>query len=163
MKAWLNSLEQGERRMVIAGAALLLVMLIYVMAWEPLVNKVDALRTSTAEQQSLLNWMKQAAQEVKQLRGSSSQPSKPVSGQSLLSVVDSTAKAARLGKSLKRVQPDGEQKVRVWLEEANFDDVVRWLTTLETRQGVRVVSSVFQAKEVAGRVDVRLVFEASNV
>lgn len=163
MKAWLNSLEQGERRMVIVGAALLLVMLIYVMAWEPLVNKVDALRTSTAEQQSLLNWMKQAAQEVKQLRGSSGQPSKPASGKSLLSLVDSTAKAARLGKSLKRVQPDGEQKVRVWLEEANFDDVVRWLTTLETRQGVRIVSTVFQAKEAAGQVDVRLVFEATNV
>lgn len=162
MKAWLDSLEQGERRMVIVGAVLLLVMLIYVSAWEPLVKKVDALRTSTAEQQVLLNWMKQAAQEVKQLRGSSGQISKPASGQSLLSLVDSTAKAARLGKSLKRVQPDGEQKVRVWLEAANFDDVVRWLTTLETRKGVRIISTVFQAKEAAGQVDVRLVFEAAS-
>lgn len=162
MKDWFNSLEQRERRIVVVGAALLMVMLIYVMAWDPLVNKVDALRTSTAEQQALLNWMQQSAQEVKQLRGSSGQRSQVVGGQSLLSLVDSTAKSGRLGKSLKRVQPDGEQQVRVWLEEANFDDVVRWLTTLETRQGVRIVSSVFQAKEAAGRVDVRLVFEAAS-
>ena len=162
MKDWLNSLEQNERRMVIAGSVLLMMMLVYIMAWEPLVNKVGALRASTAEQQTLLSWMKQAAQEVKQLRGLTGQRNRPASSQSLLSLVDSTAKAGKLGKSLKRVQPDGDQKVRVWLEEANFDDVIRWLTALETRQGVRIVSTVFQARENAGQVDVRLVFEAAS-
>ena len=52
---------------------------------------------------------------------------------------------------------DGEQ-VGVWLEGAGFDDVVAWLAALDSRFGVRVVSSVFEAKE-AGRVDARLVFE----
>jgi general secretion pathway protein M len=135
-------------------------MLLYVGIWEPLVNKVDALRVSTAEQESLLVWMRSAAQEVKQLRGRSGQPAKPASGQSLLSLVDRTAKSGQLGPALKRVQPDGDQKVRVWLESASFDDVVRWLTTLETRHGVHVESSVFQALEATGRVDARLVFEA---
>lgn len=162
MKAWFASLEANERRMLIIAAPLLLIMLLYVGVWEPLVNKVDDLRVSTAEQESLLTWMRGAAQEVKQLRGRSGQRAKPASGQSLLSLVDRTAKSARLGPALKRVQPDGEQKVRVWLEAASFDDVVRWLTSLETRHGVRVASSVFQALEATGRVDVRLVFEADT-
>ena len=162
MKEWLNGLEQNERRMVIAGSVLFVLMVVYVMVWEPIVNSVNDLRVSTAEQQTLLTWMKQAAQEVKQLRGTTGSSKKSSSGQSLLSLVDSTAKAGRLGNSLKRVQPDGENKVRVWLEEASFDDVVRWLEKLETHQGVRIVSSVFQIKEVAGRVDVRLVFAAAS-
>lgn len=159
MKAWFAGLEANERRLIMIAAPLLLLMLLYVAVWEPLTNNVDALRVSTAEQQSLLAWMRGAAQEVKQLRGRSGQPAKPPSGQSLLSLVDRTAKSGQLGPALKRVQPDGEQKVRVWLESASFDDVVRWLTALESSHGVHVESSVFQALEATGRVDVRLVFQ----
>lgn len=162
MKAWFNHLEANERRMLIIGAPLLLVMLLYAGVWDPLVGKAEALRVSTAEQQSLLAWMRGAAQEVKQLRGSGGQRVKSASGGSLLSLVDRTAKSGRLGPALKRVQPDGEASVRVWLESASFDDTVRWLTALETRHGVRVVSSVFQALEAPGRVDVRLVFEVNS-
>lgn len=160
MKAWFNGLEANERRMLIGGGALLLVLLLYVGIWEPLTHKVESLRASTAEQESLLAWMRGAAKEVKQLRGRSGQQAQPTSGQSLLSLVDRTAKAGRLGTALKRVQPDGDDKVGVWLESASFDDVVRWLSSLESRQGVQVVSSVFQAKDDPGLVDVRLVFAA---
>lgn len=159
MKSWFAGLEANERRMIMIAAPLLLVMLLYVAVWEPVVNNVDSLRVSTAKQESLLVWMQGAAKEVKQLRGQSGQRAKPPSGQSLLSLVDRTAKSGQLGPALKRVQPDGEQKVRVWLEAASFDDVVRWLTSLEIRHGVHVASSVFQALETTGRVDVRLVFE----
>ena len=160
MKAWFMGLEVNERRMLIGGGSLLLVLLLYVGIWEPLTHNVESLRASTAEQESLLAWMRGAAKEVKQLRGRSGQPVKPASGQSLLSLVDRTAKAGRLGPALKRVQPDGDEKVRVWLESASFDDVVRWLSSLESSQGVHVVSSVFQAKDDPGLVDVRLVFAA---
>lgn len=161
MKAWFNGLEANERRILLAGGGLLVIIFLYVGIWEPLNNKVETLRVSAAEQESLLAWMRSAAQEVKQLRGSSgAQRVKPASGQSLLSLVDRTAKSGRLGPALKRVQPDGEAKVRVWLEAASFDDLVRWLATLETRHGVHVESSVFQTLEEPGRVDARLVFSA---
>jgi len=162
MKAWFNGLEVNERRMLIAGGGLLLVMFLYIGLWEPLTNKVDTLRVSTTEQAALLAWMRGAAQEVKQLRGRGQQQARPATGQSLLSLVDRTAKSARLGTALKRVQPDGDEKVGVWLEAANFDDLVRWLTALETRHSVRVVSSVFQAQETSGQVDARLVFTAGT-
>jgi general secretion pathway protein M len=162
MKAWFAGLEANERRLLIIAAPLVLLMLLYVGIWEPLNSRVATLRASTAEQESLLAWMRGAAQEVKQLRGRGDQRVKPASGQSLLSLVDRTAKSGQLGPALKRVQPEGDQKVRVWLESASFDDVVRWLTLLETQHGVRVESSVFQALEATGRVDVRLVFEAAS-
>ncbi len=162
MKTWFNGLEANERRMLMVAAPLLLAMLFYVGAWEPLNDTVDSLRVSTAEQQSLLAWMHSAAREVKQLRARSTQRAKPASGGSLLSLVDRTAKSGRLGPALKRVQPDGDDKVRVWLESASFDDMVRWLIVLQNRHGVRVVSSVFQALEETGRVDARLVFETDS-
>ncbi len=158
MKDWFNGLEANERRMLIIGSGLLLVMLLYISIWEPLTSKAETLRVSTTEQTALLTWMRSTAQEVKQLRGRSSQQAKPASGQSLLTLVDRTAKSGRLGTALKRVQPDGDARVGVWLEAANFDDLVRWLATLETRHSVHVVSSVFQALETSGNVNARLVF-----
>jgi len=160
MKSWFNGLEANERRMLIVGGGLLVIIFLYVGIWEPLTNKVETLRISTTEQTALLAWMRSSAKEVKQLRGRGNQQAKPASGQSLLSLVDRTAKSGRLGTALKRVQPDGDEKVGVWLEAANFDDLVRWLAALETRHGVRVVSSVFQALEASGSVDARLVFAA---
>ena len=160
MKEWFASLEQRERRLVITGAVLLGLMLMYLMVWEPLSNGMDSLRVSTAEQGSTLLWMRQAAQEIKKLRGSGARV-KSTGNQSLLSVVDRTAKSGRLGAALKRVQPDGEQRVRVWMEAASFDDVMRWLVLLETRYGVNVESSVLEMKQEPGRVDARLVFEAT--
>lgn len=160
IRDWLASLEQRERRLVIAGAVLLVIMILYAVIWTPLSSSVDHLRVSTREQQATLVWMKQAAQEMKRLRGSSGS-TRPASGQSLLTLVDTTAKAGHLGTAVKRVQPDGEKKVRVWMEGASFDDVVRWLIQLETRHGIGIESSVFEVKENSGRVDARLVLEAS--
>lgn len=161
MKEWFASLEQRERRLVMAGAVLLGFMLMYVAVWEPITNKVNTLRVSTLEQASTLRWMRQAAQEVKKLRGSGGNRAKATSGQSLLSTVDSTAKSGRLGAALKRVQPDGESRVRVWMEAASFDDVMRWLVLLDTRYSIQVENSVFEMKQEPGRVDARLVFEAA--
>lgn len=161
MKEWLASLEQRERRLVISGAVLLGLMLLYVVVWEPMVDKVEGLRVSTTEQASTLLWMRQAAQEVKKLRGSGGAITKSTGGQSLLTLVDRTAKSGRLGAALKRVQPDGERRVRVWMEAASFDDVMHWLVLLDTRHGVQIESSVFEMKQDPGRVDARLVFEVA--
>ena len=60
------------------------------------------------------------------------------------------------------MQPDGSNRARVWLEGASFDHIVRWMDGLQRKQGVRVVSSVFDALEEKGRVDARLVFESGG-
>jgi len=162
VKAWFDSLELRERRVLIIGALLLAVALFYVMVWEPLEDGVENLRERNAEQQALLQWMRQATAEVKQLRGSSGRPAQLAKGQSLLAAIDRAARSTQLGGALKRVQPDGSTRARVWLEGASFDLLVRWLDGLQRQQGVRVVSSVFEAREEKGRVDARLVFESGG-
>lgn len=162
MKAWFDSLAPREQHLLIVASVVLLVLLLYLGAWEPLEKRVDALRASTAQQESVLVWMRGAEQEIRQLRATAGNRVQAPSGQSMLSLVDRTARSGRLGPALKRVQPDGQQRVGVWLEDASFDDIMRWLETLETRHGVMPVTSVFEAKEAAGRVDARLVFEAAG-
>ncbi|NOX43715.1 MAG: type II secretion system protein M [Gammaproteobacteria bacterium] len=157
MKTWFLGLQQQERVTVIGGAIALAIMLFYSVVWDPIHTSVAQLEKNVAKQGPLFEWMKQASNEVKELRdGQSSQ--KITSGQSLLSLIDSTAKEGQLGNALKRVKPDGDKKVRVWLEQASFDDMIKWLEGLNRAYTIEVSSLVIDRKDTPGIIDSRIVF-----
>ena len=163
MKDWYESLDVRERRILFAGVAVLVVALLYLLAWEPLVNKISVLEKSNQENQKLLSWMEQSAAEAKQLQAKlqSSGASGRSKGQSLLGTIDRTAKTNKLAKSVKRVQPDGQTKARVWLENVSFDSMVSWLEKLQRQQGIRIVTSVIEKQDEPGLVNARLVLEGA--
>jgi general secretion pathway protein M len=159
MTAWFTGLERREQWVVLIGAALLLVVLLYVGVWERLSNSVQSLRAQTEQQAASLAWMRAAAQEAQQLHRRAAAAPAP-GGASVLSLVDGSARAQ--GLSLKRVQPEGEGRARVWLEAASFDALIPWLTGLETAHRVRVVNAVFEGLAAPGRVNAQLVLEAGR-
>lgn len=159
MKNYWQQLKPRERMLIMIGGGIFFVLMLYLMALEPLVKKVDDLTLKVEKQKSEVQWLKKAAQEVKSLQNSSggSAASKR-QGQSLLVLVDRTSKQDKLGKSITRVEPDGSARVRVWLESAAFDDLTKWLVGLETQYNIVVESAVIDKTDVVGRVNVRMVF-----
>jgi len=157
MKNWFMGLQQQERLTVSAGAIALVVMLLYSAIWDPLHSGVEQLEKNIAKQAPLLQWMEEAANDVKILRGGQA-AKKAAPGQSLLSLVDSTAKKGKLGNALKRVKPDGNTRVSVWLEQASFDDMVKWLEVLNRDYSIEIASLVIDRKDTPGIVDSRIVF-----
>lgn len=164
MKEWYDNLEPRERRILIAGVTVLAVAMLYLLAWEPLVNKISSLEKSNMENQKVLEWMEQSAEEAKQLQAKlqASGSSAKSGGQSLLGTIDKTAKIGKLGQSVKRVQPDGQDKARVWLENASFDSMVSWLEKLHRQQGIHIVSSVIEKQDDPGMVNARLVLQGMS-
>ena len=162
MKEWFESLEARERRIMLGGAVVLLLMSIYFLAWEPFITGLHDLQESTLRKQIDLTWMQNAAAEVKQLKANSSAPAQLASGQSILGIIDRTSKQKKLSESVKRVQPDGASQARVWLESANFDVVIRWMEELQTRHGIIIDTVTFDKKEEAGLVDARITFQAAG-
>jgi general secretion pathway protein M len=156
MKEWFADLQPRERAIVVAGAIALALLLFYAAVWDPLTGGARAKAEAVAESVSLLQWMQQSAQEAKRLRPGAIAPAQLPEGQSLLGVIDQTAKGAGLGAALKRVKPEGENKVSVWLEEAAFDDTVRWLENLKRVYGVEVDNIVVDRKNAPGKVDARI-------
>lgn len=160
MKQYWNNLQPRERLTLIAGAAALLLLLLYAAVIDPYQARVERLEKQAAAQRADLEWMRQAATQVRALRAGA--PRRSATGQSLLALADSTAKAQGLGSAVKRVQPEGQGSVRVWMEQASFDDVLRWLQTLTNRHGVRISALVADPSDEAGRADVRLVLESGT-
>jgi general secretion pathway protein M len=163
MKEWYAGLAPRERLIVQGGAIALALMLFYATIWDPLTGGARARADAVSEQQKLLAWMQQASEDVKRLRPASAQAVAQLpAGQSLLGVIDQTAKSSGLGAALKRVKPEGENKVSVWMEDAAFDDMVRWLETLRRTYGVEIDNIVVDRKNVVGKVDARIEFAGSH-
>lgn len=161
MKDWFAGLEPRERQLIIGGGAILLVMLLYLLVWEPIAKKNESLKVSYQNSQELIAWMEDAAEEARSLQAKikASGPTGSSSKQSLLGVIDRTAKRSKLGPSVKRVQPDGKTGARVWLEKAIFNDVIKWLEQLQRKEGVRLVTTVIEKQDEPGLVNARLVFQ----
>ena len=162
MKAWFMQLAARERHLVIAGATLLMIFLLYLLVWEPLIKHRQELRKTVKEQQVLVEWMQQASRAAAQLHAArGSTVGKLPAGQSLLAVVDQSAKSSGLGAAMKRVEPEGQDIVRVWFEQAKFDELIRWLEGMQLNFGVGVVSIVLERQDQPGLINARVTLQGA--
>ena len=155
MQYWHN-LQGREQRVLLIGGIAALLLLLYSAVLDPFAQELQRLEQSVVADRELLAWMEEAARQVKTLRGSGSTRRK--SGQSLLSLVDASAKQNRLGGALKQVKPEGDG-VRLRFEAASFDDMVRWLGRLGSEQGVGVTTLTLERLSDPGRVNATVVLE----
>jgi len=161
MKEWWSGLQASERRIMIMGGVILLLVLPYFGVWLPLQDSISSLQQEVREEQAVKRWMQQAAAEVKQLKASGGGSAvRPRDGRSLLAVVDQTAKRTGLGPGLRRLEPEGQAAVRVWLAQVSFDAMVGWLAGLEQQNGLVVDTITIDRKDIPGRVDARMTLEA---
>ena len=157
----IGNLNPRERNALIVGGIILGVLLIYTVLWKPFSNKVEKLEHSVQEQRALQQWINTASAEAQRLRATKNTNStmQSTGGQSLLSVVDQVAKQDRLGSALKRIEPEGSTKVRVWIEQAPFDDVVLWMGHLKDTYGVQVTNVSIDRQGSSALVNARITVE----
>ncbi|MBK8510385.1 MAG: type II secretion system protein M [Candidatus Competibacter sp.] len=154
MKAWWDGISNRERALVAGGALSMLLLLFYLAIWQPFQANHRRLRQNVAEQRADLAWMRQAAAEVKRLNAAAA---RPADNRSLLTLVDQTARAAGLGAALKRVAPQGDDKLSAQLDAVEFDKLVPWLGVLEHGHRVSLVSFSADRTETPGLVNARIV------
>jgi general secretion pathway protein M len=162
MKDWLASLGHREQLLVGAAAVLLLLLIVYAAVWQPFYGRYQRLQTAVEAHRQTLVWMMQAAREVKALQATSRRELQGLGGRSLLAVVDQSARQAGLGPVLKRVEPEGSNDVRVWLEGASFDDMVKWLEALGSKNGVDISVITIERQDDPGRVNARVTLQATR-
>ncbi|NOY72133.1 MAG: type II secretion system protein M [Gammaproteobacteria bacterium] len=160
MKEILENLSSSERRTLIIGAVVLSVLILYLIVWQPVFNSTEKLRQQLVSEQDTLSWMGVAAQEIKALQGDHSAVVNR-GDSSLLSIVDQTARSSNLASALKRVEPKGQNEVRVRLEQASFNDVARWLLQLQNKQGISVSTITVDRQDASGIANINLMLQGS--
>jgi general secretion pathway protein M len=154
VRAWVDSLADRERKLVIAAASVGGVALLYLLFVLPM-QSMTAHRVARVEKKSAdLAWMRQVAPLVTAAAASGGVPAK--TGESLVVLVDRTAREAGLGAALRDQSPNGDAGLRLRLESAAFDTLIRWLGQLQQGHGVRIESANFDATASPGLVNATL-------
>lgn len=160
MKSFWANLGPRDRRILTIGGIFLAVLLPWWLVWLPLTERVERMERSVSAQNADLAWMQAAAERVRGAHAGATPADR--GDQSALSVIDRTAREGPLTGTVRRVQPEGTDTVRVWMEDAPFDDLILWLSILETRYGLRVTSLVVDRQPAEGRVNARLSLEGGS-
>lgn len=156
MKDWFLGLEQRERVFVGGGAVAVVLLLFWALVINPLSASTAATTERVEAKRQTLAFLRGAAAELA-AAGDVPAAGPDLAGQSLVVIVDRTARAAGLGSALTRNQPVGEDGIRVRLDDAAFDAVAAWLATLGTSAGLSIESASFDRTPDEGRVNASLV------
>lgn len=150
-----EALQPREQVIVAVGSLVLLLALIYLALWQPFALARSHRADELASARSL-------AARIEQI-GALAQVSRPAGGPplvgrevSLLSAVDQASKDGVLGKPLSRINPDGENQVRVWIDDVPFDALLRWMDDLQARYAVHIDNVAVERRPVPGVVSARL-------
>jgi general secretion pathway protein M len=122
----------------------------------PLQRHVGAGEQRLERKRDDLVWLHSMAPQLAGLRTSGAPPLR----ESLVVVVDRTARQSGLDHALVGSQPSGDGGLNVRLEQTPFDGLVAWLAQLRESYGVRVDSAVVDAGTSAGTVNASLVLHA---
>lgn len=154
LRARYEALQPREQWLVATAGIVIALALVYAAVWKPVaqarLHRATELEAARAVASSLV--IAEAEVLARGQRGGA-----VVGGDvSLLSAVDQASKSGTLNKAPSRLQPDGDNQVRVWLEDVQFEALLRWMYELQSRYGLRIDVADVERQPTPGLVNARL-------
>jgi general secretion pathway protein M len=159
LKQWYRSLQQKEQWMVSGTGLLIIITLFYLIIWEPIHVSLQEEKQKQQSQQEILIWMQQAANEVRTLRASGTRSTIRDRNKPITLVIEQAIKNAGLKPSVNKIESSGANGARVTLNDASFNQILVWLNTMSTYNGIQVVSATMERGDKPGQANARLSFE----
>ncbi len=150
----LQSLSTRDRRTLLVGGVIAVILFVLAVIL-PLDHSVSRMHDQVSRKQADLVWMRSAAPEI-----AAAGPVRNTSGESLIVIVDQSARESGLGGALAGSQPSGRGGLNVQLEKAPFDALVGWLARLSQQNGVQIESATIDTAGQPGTVNASLVLKS---
>ena len=157
MKEWFDSLQTRERQLLIAAGVIVGILILYSLIWRPFMSRLEQSRAALSTERQNLSMMKSLQLQATQLQSNANSKKSSVLGGSLLKVVDSTRQSAQLPNA-KRIEPEGKNSIRIWIEDAPFDKLLMWIGRLQ-RQYYIEVTDLLVDKQKPGVVNAKLILQ----
>lgn len=156
LQAWYGARAPREQQVLLLGVAAALALLLLAVLL-PLRHSATSIQKRIATKQADLAWMRGVVPTLA-AAGPVAAPNAPQ--ESLVVLVDRTARESGLAQSLAGSVPSGDGGLRVQLEKAPFNALVAWLARLSEQHGVRVESASVDAGGEPGIVNAGVVLRA---
>jgi general secretion pathway protein M len=145
------ALKPRERAIVLGGGILVAIVALYTLVLSPFYTSMEKRSERIERKQVDLSWMHSVAPELQSASGTPAGPSP--TGESLVVLVDRTARQGGLATALTGQTPTGNGGIRVRFENADFDTLVLWMGELVQRHGVHIDQATIDQGEKPGLVN----------
>lgn len=130
---------------------------LYLLIYAPIAMEKTQLEQKINAQQQTYRHIKKISVEVAALRKNKQDTIKSGEEQSLMAVVDESSNQLEVKPAIKRMIPDGADKVTLWLENVAFYKLSYWLAVLETKHAITVNQiSINREQTNTGTVNAKL-------
>lgn len=142
--------ERDQRVLLWGGIAAGIIVLILVLL--PLQRSLSQARARVAQQQADLAWMRQMAPTLAAAGpGPAAAAAQP--GESLVVLIDRSARESGLAQALTGSQPAGTGGMTVRMENADFNLLIGWMSRLVAQHDLRVEAASITGNGTAGVVN----------
>ena len=156
-REWFNNLQARERALLIGGSIVLLLLILYLWLLEPLSKDLTSLRGRVEGGEAQLAWMNSASTEAQNLKSTGTRGRSVDTRTSLITAVERSSSQAGIRTQVKRMEPQGNDKLSVEMEAVPFDQLMTWLGNLESDFAARVIQINSNRSNLPGRVDARII------
>lgn len=130
IKDWWEGASEREQKLLLISAVVVFIGLIYFAMWQPMSDELARKQQSLTNTQQRLTWVDKNS---KKLIEAGVGTRKASNKSNLSQLINKTAKRYQI--NISRIQSrDG--KVDVWINSAEFDQFVEWITKLQNQYGV---------------------------
>jgi general secretion pathway protein M len=148
----LDSLSERDRRTLLIGGGVAVLLLLYVII--QLDSSVSSAHKRILKKQADLTWMRSVGPELASHGGFRAPGG---NGQSLLVIVDRSARESGLASALAGSEPAGPGGLSVRLQKAPFNTLITWLDRLGQQNGIRVDTASIESAGSPGLVNAAIV------
>lgn len=155
LSARFNHLDSRDQKALSILAIVVALGLVYALIWLPVHQNTEQAEKNRDSKKALVEWMQ--TKEIAARAVGQGNKTADTKGERtpLLSLVNRAAK--KKGIPLKRYEPDGNNKLRVWVENVSFNSLVLWIQHLESRHNIKIGSLSLENPEKNGVVSAKLV------
>ena len=157
MKDWYLRQSPRDRMIVNCVAVLVVVGLIYALAWYPLQNRIANARQAIIAKTETLEFVEQGAARIRAAGGAGSSGPTRQSDKAPYLIVDEILRKAKV-RPPERLEPSGANGARLQFSEVAFDRLVQVLAELEL-YGLAVSTLNVSRQEETGLVSARINLE----
>lgn len=151
--AWYRQRDEREQRALLWLAIATAMVLVYLLFWRPVANGYQDARERYAHHQGFLLWAESHADLIRGQQNDTGARPASSRGGNWINLINSSA--SREGLSLQGFTPEGDDAVRVSLEQQSFAAAIGWLQSLESEHGIRVATIEVTAGQESGTVNIR--------
>lgn len=158
MTEWWETLQPKEKLATAAGGLAVTLLIGYLLI-QPLLSNRSRLLEEVSNRRTELTWMRDAAREIGQsdLPGRNGAATLPP-----LQLIDQVARENHLSDQLKRVEPGPGGEIKVWLNNASYVDMVRWLRQLSATGRLAITNLNVEKGTGPGLVSAQLTLNSGS-